>query len=119
MTGGLDAASIAPTRALERRLEDIPAAAWLAAVLIAAVLLMSLARGPVAVGQTTLNGLVAAGYFALGRFGNLAAVIWLSKVVQGMTWTLTLMPVSWVNFAICGASTCWSSCRLVPWLLAQ
>jgi branched-subunit amino acid ABC-type transport system permease component len=69
VTGGLDAASSAPTRALERRLEDIPAAAWLAAVLIAAVLLMSLARGPVAVGQTTLNGLVAAGYFALGAVG--------------------------------------------------
>jgi neutral amino acid transport system permease protein len=26
-------------------------------------------RGPVAVGQTTLNGLVAAGYFALGAVG--------------------------------------------------
>ena len=50
---------------------------------------------------------------------TVAAVIWLSRVVQGMTWTLTLMPVCWVNFAICGASTCWSSCRLVPWLLAQ
>ena len=35
-----------------------------------AVLLMSLARGPVAVGQTTLNGLVAAGLFSrLARSG--------------------------------------------------
>ncbi len=38
VTGGLGAASSAPTRALERRLDDIPPAAWLAAVLIAAVL---------------------------------------------------------------------------------
>ncbi len=50
---------------------------------------------------------------------TVAAVIWLSKVVHGITWTLTLMPVCLVNFAICGARTCWSSCRLVPWLLAQ
>ena len=48
-----------------------------------------------------------------------AAVIWLSRVVQGMTWKLTLMPVCLVNLAICGPSTCRSSCRLVPWLLAQ
>ena len=37
---------------------------------------------------------------------TVAAVIWVSRVVHGITWTLTLMPVSLVNFAICGASTC-------------
>jgi branched-subunit amino acid ABC-type transport system permease component len=66
---GRGAASGAPARAPERRLGDIPAAAWLAAALVAAPLVMAVARGPVAVGQTTLNGLVAAGYFSLGAVG--------------------------------------------------
>jgi neutral amino acid transport system permease protein len=66
---GRKAASGAPTGAPERRLADIPAAAWLAVVLVAAALGMTIARGPVAVGQTTLNGLVAAGYFSLGAVG--------------------------------------------------
>jgi hypothetical protein len=56
----LDAASDAPVGAPERRFENIPTAAWLAAALIAAAILMSFARGPIAVGQTTLNGLVSA-----------------------------------------------------------
>ena len=50
---------------------------------------------------------------------TVAAVIWVSSVVHGITWKLTLMPVCLVNLAICGPSTCWSSARLVPWLLAQ
>jgi neutral amino acid transport system permease protein len=66
---GRKAASGAPTGAPERRLAEIPAAAWLAVVLVAAALGMTIARGPVAVGQTTLNGLVAAGYFSLGAVG--------------------------------------------------
>ncbi len=69
MTGGGDAASGAPVAAPERRFENIPTAAWLAAALIAAAILMSFARGPIAVGQTTLNGLVSAGYLALGAVG--------------------------------------------------
>jgi branched-subunit amino acid ABC-type transport system permease component len=69
VTRGLEAASGAPTDAPERRFESIPAAARLAAVLIAAAILMSFARGPIAVGQTTLNGLVSAGYLALGAVG--------------------------------------------------
>jgi neutral amino acid transport system permease protein len=69
VTGGLDTTSGAPTRAPEHRFENVPAAAWLAAALIAAAILMSFARGPIAVGQTTLNGLVSAGYFALGAVG--------------------------------------------------
>jgi neutral amino acid transport system permease protein len=66
---GRKAASGAPTGAPERRLAEIPAAAWLAVVLVAAALGMTIARGPVAVGQTTLNGLVAAGYVSLGAVG--------------------------------------------------
>jgi len=69
VTVGRKAASGAPAGAPERRLADIPAAAWLAVVLVAAALVMTIARGPVAVGQTTLNGLVAAGYFSLGAVG--------------------------------------------------
>lgn len=65
MTDGSSAASGAPGR----RFEDVPPAVWLAAALVGAAVLMSLARGPVAVGQTTLNGLVSAGYFALGAVG--------------------------------------------------
>ena len=38
-------------------------------VLILVAIVLAVARGPVAVGQTTLNGLVAAGYFSLGAVG--------------------------------------------------
>ena len=69
MTRRLEAASGASVGAPERRFESIPAAARLTAVLIAAAILMSFARGPIAVGQTTLNGLVSAGYLALGAVG--------------------------------------------------
>jgi neutral amino acid transport system permease protein len=48
---------------------EIPAAAWLAVVLVAVAAVLAIARGPVAVGQTTLNGLIAAGYFSLGAVG--------------------------------------------------
>lgn len=48
---------------------EIPAAAWLAVVLVAVAAVLTIARGPVAVGQTTLNGLIAAGYFSLGAVG--------------------------------------------------
>jgi neutral amino acid transport system permease protein len=65
VTDGSSAAAGPPAR----RFEDVPPAVWLAAALVGAAVLMSFARGPVAVGQTTLNGLVAAGYFALGAVG--------------------------------------------------
>ena len=50
-------------------LANAPAAVRLAATLIAVAVALAIARGPVAVGQTTLNGLVAAGYFSLGAVG--------------------------------------------------
>jgi neutral amino acid transport system permease protein len=46
-----------------------PVAARLAAALIVVACALAIARGPVPVGQTTLNGLVAAGYFSLGAVG--------------------------------------------------
>ena len=48
---------------------EIPAAAWLSVVLLAIAAILAIVRGPVAVGQTTLNGLIAAGYFSLGAVG--------------------------------------------------
>ncbi len=54
---------------LSRRLRELPAVIWLAAALVAAAFLLAAFRGPVAVGQTTLNGFVAAGYLALGAVG--------------------------------------------------
>ena len=48
---------------------EIPAAAWLALTLVFVAVCLVVARGPVAVGQTTLNGLIAAGYFSLGAVG--------------------------------------------------
>jgi len=47
----------------------LPPAAWLAVLLVALAVLFAILRGPVAVGQATLNGLVGAGYFALGAVG--------------------------------------------------
>jgi len=43
--------------------------AWLSLALVLIALLLVAAVGPVAAGQTTLNGLVGAGYFALGAVG--------------------------------------------------
>jgi neutral amino acid transport system permease protein len=48
---------------------NAPVAVWLAGALVVIAVALSIARGPVAVGQTTLNGLVAAGYFSLGAVG--------------------------------------------------
>src|SRR5262245_47402574 len=42
---------------------------WLAVALVLVGLALTLVVGPVAVGQATLNGLVGAGYFALGAVG--------------------------------------------------
>src|SRR5450432_4209742 len=42
---------------------------WLAIALVVTGLLLSAVVGPVAAGQATLNGLVGAGYFALGAVG--------------------------------------------------
>ena len=50
-------------------LSRLPPALWLAVLLVALAVLFSVLRGPVAVGQATLNGLVGAGYFALGAVG--------------------------------------------------
>jgi neutral amino acid transport system permease protein len=47
----------------------MPPAGWLAAALLLAAILFAILAGPVALGQATLNGLVAAGYFALGAAG--------------------------------------------------
>jgi neutral amino acid transport system permease protein len=51
------------------RSREMPAVVWLALLLVGAVFIMTMVRGPGAVGQTTLNGLVAAGYLALGAVG--------------------------------------------------
>jgi neutral amino acid transport system permease protein len=48
---------------------NAPVAVWLAVALIVIAVVLIVLRGPVAAGQTTLNGLVAAGYFALGAVG--------------------------------------------------
>ena len=50
-------------------IERVPPAFWLAVLLVALALLFAILRGPVTVGQATLNGLVGAGYFALGAVG--------------------------------------------------
>ncbi len=47
----------------------MPPALWLSLALLALALVMAAAAGPAAAGQATLNGLVAAGYFALGAVG--------------------------------------------------
>jgi neutral amino acid transport system permease protein len=58
---------------MERRFPFLTANARVAVrltlVLILVAIVLAVARGPVAVGQTTLNGLVAAGYFSLGAVG--------------------------------------------------
>ena len=63
------AALVEGERRFPFRLANAPAAVRLAAALIAIAVALTIARGPVAVGQTTLNGLVAAGYFSLGAVG--------------------------------------------------
>ncbi|MFO1059673.1 MAG: branched-chain amino acid ABC transporter permease [Dongiaceae bacterium] len=50
-------------------LAALPPAGWLAAALLLAAILFALLAGPVPLVQATLNGLVAAGYFALGAVG--------------------------------------------------
>ncbi|HXU57812.1 MAG TPA: hypothetical protein VN710_03630, partial [Verrucomicrobiae bacterium] len=45
---------------------QLPPVAFLAIGLLVIVLLLALAVGPIAAGQATMNGLVSAGYFALG-----------------------------------------------------
>ncbi len=47
----------------------MPPALWLALALALIALLLAAVVGPVAAGQATLNGLVGAGYFALGAVG--------------------------------------------------
>ena len=42
---------------------------WLALALVLIALSLTVIAGPVATGQATLNGLVSAGYFALGAVG--------------------------------------------------
>src|SRR5262249_44617242 len=60
-----------PSPAVQERglLSRLPPALWLVVMLVALAVLFSVLRGPVAVGQATLNGLVGAGYFALGAVG--------------------------------------------------
>src|SRR6266853_5752811 len=53
-----DAPPLAPSPAL-----------WLGIALVLVALVLTLVVGPVAAGQATLNGLVGAGYFALGAVG--------------------------------------------------
>jgi neutral amino acid transport system permease protein len=48
---------------------QLPPVAFLAIGLLVIVLLLALAVGPIAAGQATMNGLVSAGYFALGAVG--------------------------------------------------
>ena len=47
----------------------LPPVAFLAIALLLIVLLLAVAVGPIAAGQATMNGLVSAGYFALGAVG--------------------------------------------------
>jgi neutral amino acid transport system permease protein len=61
--------SAATHASLAERLRQIPSAAIAAIILLFILLLLVTAAGPLAVGQATLNGLVAAGYFALGAVG--------------------------------------------------
>ena len=42
---------------------------WLAFALVLIALILAVIVGPIAAGQATLNGLVSAGYFALGAVG--------------------------------------------------
>jgi neutral amino acid transport system permease protein len=63
------AGSAATHPAVAERLRHIPSAAIAAVLLLFILLLLVAAAGPVAAGQATLNGLVAAGYFALGAVG--------------------------------------------------
>ena len=58
-----------------------PAVVWLVVLLVALAVLFAILRGPVAVGQATLNGLVGAGYFALGAVG-LTLVFGILRVVN-------------------------------------
>src|ERR1700676_673432 len=44
-------------------------ALWLGIALVLVALVLTLVVGPVAAGQATLNGLVGAGYYALGAVG--------------------------------------------------
>src|SRR5258708_22419433 len=66
------AGRVPPSPAVRERgsfLRRVPPALWLAILLVLLALLFAILRGPVAVGQATLNGLVGAGYFALGAVG--------------------------------------------------
>ena len=56
-------------RRLTFKIAKTPVAVRLAVALIVVAAALAIARGPIAVGQTTLNGLVAAGYFSLGAVG--------------------------------------------------
>ena len=69
MSPSESAALVEDERRFPFRLANAPGAVRLAAALIAVAIALTIARGPVAVGQTTLNGLVAAGYFSLGAVG--------------------------------------------------
>jgi len=51
------------------RWREMPPVLWLAVTLVLIGLVLAAAMGPVAAGQATLNGLVGAGYFALGAVG--------------------------------------------------
>jgi neutral amino acid transport system permease protein len=65
----IETRAVSADGASARRLRDVPAAAWLAAALVVFAVVLTIWRGPVPVGQTTLNGLIAAGYLALGAVG--------------------------------------------------
>ena len=71
MSPSESAALVEGERRFPFRPGNAPAAVRLAAALIAIAIAVALtiARAPVVVGQTTLNGLVAAGYFSLGAVG--------------------------------------------------
>jgi neutral amino acid transport system permease protein len=51
------------------RARAAPAGVWVALVMIGAAIVLIVVRGAIPVGQATLNGLVAAGYLALGAVG--------------------------------------------------
>jgi neutral amino acid transport system permease protein len=58
-----------PGSSLLASLKSVPPSLALAAAMVAIAVLLAIIKGPVEAGQTTLTGLVAAGYFALGAVG--------------------------------------------------
>ncbi len=68
LSGGERRSVTAPPIAPDAR-QGLPPACWLGIALVLIGLCLTAAVGPVAAGQATLNGLVGAGYFALGAVG--------------------------------------------------